>query len=151
MLCERCGKNEAEVHLVKMVNGERHIEHVCRRCARELIPNAGKSMKMSFSLEGFAGLEDALKEMLSPILPELYGGVDNIVHCPNCGAPIPREIFDGAADPSDDAAVRELCHIDCDELSDLKNELRRAVRKEQYERAAELRDKINILQKKKDA
>jgi protein-arginine kinase activator protein McsA len=64
---------------------------------------------------------------------------------------IPREIFDGTSAPADDAAVRELCRIDCDELSDLKNELRRAVREEKYERAAELRDKINTLQKKKDA
>lgn len=150
MLCERCGKNEAEVHLVKMVNGERHIEHVCRRCARELLPNAGRSMRMSLSLEGFAGLEDALKEMLSPLLPELYAGSEGDLHCPSCGAPLPAELFEKQAQAPDDEALQELCRIDCDELTDLKNELRRAVREEDYERAAELRDRLKTMQSEKD-
>ena len=147
MLCDRCGKNEAEVHLVKMVNGERHIEHVCRRCARELLPNAGRQMRMSFSLEGFAGLEDALKEMLSPLLPELYGGDGSEVHCPSCGAVIPSELFGKNDEKPDDSVFEELCRIDCDELADLQNELKRAVREEDYRRAAELRDRLKTFKK----
>ena len=37
MLCERCGARRAEVHLVKVVDGERHVQHLCRECAGEYL------------------------------------------------------------------------------------------------------------------
>ncbi|MDR1619376.1 MAG: hypothetical protein LBS18_01740, partial [Clostridiales bacterium] len=35
MLCENCGKNEANVHTVSIVNGEKQERHLCGKCAGE--------------------------------------------------------------------------------------------------------------------
>ena len=36
MLCERCHKNEAAVHTVQVVNGEKSEHYYCESCAREM-------------------------------------------------------------------------------------------------------------------
>lgn len=151
MLCDHCGKNEAEMHLVKIVNGERTVEHICRECAKGVLPmdEAARMMKMSFSLESFAGLEEALSGLLAPVMAELIAMEKRTPRCPNCGAPLPPEMFKDKAPVGDDAAIRELCKIEGDELSDLKKELAAAVKGEAYERAAWLRDEIKKLEEKK--
>ena len=51
MLCERCGQNNASVHVTRIVNGERSEINVCANCAAEM-PNA-----MPLSLQHlFAGI-----------------------------------------------------------------------------------------------
>ena len=151
MLCEHCGRNEADVHFMRIMGGERKVEHICRECAKQILPmdEAARMMKMSFSLEGFAGLEEALSGLLAPVMGELIGMEKQSPLCPNCGEPLPRELLEQSAQIEDEAAIKALCRIDCDELTDLKNELARAVRDEFYERAAYLRDRIRTLEEKK--
>ena len=48
MLCNRCNKNEARVHLVKMINGKKTEMCLCEKCAKE-ISNGGL---IPFMLEG---------------------------------------------------------------------------------------------------
>ena len=35
MLCQRCKKNPATVHLTDIVNNEKHETHLCDQCAQE--------------------------------------------------------------------------------------------------------------------
>ena len=35
MLCERCHKNEAAVHTVQVINGEKTEHYYCEACAKE--------------------------------------------------------------------------------------------------------------------
>lgn len=151
MLCEHCGQNHAEVHLVKIVNGERHYEHVCRECARRLLPfdEAAQMMKMTFSLEGMMDLQEALKDLLLPVLPELYGEERDIVKCPHCGAPLPKELFDEPPKAAPAKGDAPLFIPPLDERAELKKEMERAVREERYERAAEIRDRLRELEEKK--
>lgn len=151
MLCDKCGSREAEVHLVKIVNGERQVERLCRQCARKVLPidDAARKMRMSFSMEGFSGFDGSLLDLLAPVLSELCGGETDMFHCPNCGAPIPRDFIEGSDPDTPDAALKALCHIDCDEETDLCRELEKAVKDERYERAAELRDRLKQFSEKK--
>ncbi|MCI5628187.1 MAG: excinuclease ABC subunit B, partial [Clostridium sp.] len=36
MLCQKCKKNQANVHLVKLVNGEKSDVWLCEECARKI-------------------------------------------------------------------------------------------------------------------
>ena len=36
MLCEKCQKEEASVHVTKIVNGQKTETHLCQHCAKEL-------------------------------------------------------------------------------------------------------------------
>lgn len=135
MKCDRCGKNAAEIHLIKIVNGERHVEHLCRECARAILPlnDTAQMMKMSFSLEGMGGIPELFKDLLigSGIFEE---------------NPQSDSLSSDAETPVEDDPLRSLEH---DELTDLKNELMLVVRDERYERAARIRDRIAVLEKKR--
>lgn len=111
MLCENCGERKAEVHFVRVVNGEKREEHMCRQCAEEMLPinEAAKMMKMSFSLEGIMNVEEALKSLLLPMIPEIYALDDREVKCPHCGKKLDAEDLEkmfsedaGAKDAADD-------------------------------------------------
>jgi len=93
MLCENCGERRAEVHFVRVLNGEKREEHICRQCAEQLLPfnEAAKMMKMSFSLEGIMNVEEALKSLLLPMIPEIYGLDDKEIKCPHCGGSLDTE------------------------------------------------------------
>lgn len=96
MLCENCGERRADIHLVKIINGVRTEEDICRKCAEKMMPfhEAAKALKKSFSLEDIMNAENALKNLLLPILPELYGIGDKEMKCPHCGKEIdPDELF----------------------------------------------------------
>lgn len=90
MLCENCGKRKAEIHLVKVINGVRMEEDICRECAEKLMPfhEAAKALKMSFSLDGIMNVEGALRNLLLPMLPELYEIEGKEMRCPHCGEKI---------------------------------------------------------------
>ena len=36
MICQKCKKNQANVHLVKLVNGEKSDVWLCEECARKI-------------------------------------------------------------------------------------------------------------------
>lgn len=108
MLCENCGKHGAEIHLVKIVNGVRIDEDICRECAEKMMPfnDAAKALKMSFSLEGMIKAGDALRNFLFPILPELYESEGKEMKCPHCGKEIDADgLFGGLESAGDDKEV----------------------------------------------
>lgn len=108
MLCENCGQRKAEIHLVRVVNGACVEEDICRQCAEKMMPfhDAERALKMSFSLEGIMNVGDALKNLLFPMLPELYEIEDRVTKCPHCGKEITiDELFGGKAKESGDRDV----------------------------------------------
>ena len=70
MLCERCGTRHADIHLVKVVNGERRVQHLCRECAGEFLStnDVTNLMKLSLSVEGLMGIDEAFRELVMPAL-----------------------------------------------------------------------------------
>ena len=63
MLCDECGKNEAKVHITKIVNGKKKTFNLCNECALEHQKKYmfGFNIEPSFSIHKFlAGLTEDL-------------------------------------------------------------------------------------------
>ena len=71
MLCDHCGKNEAEVHLTQIVDNEMTTVHLCPACAAEKGLDAGtvtKNLPLSDFLAqmGKAALADEEATIVGP-------------------------------------------------------------------------------------
>ncbi len=134
MLCERCKKNEASVFIDAEINGDKMKFSLCHGCALKDL-----NIKVFF-------------EHAMPLPPN----VDII--CPGCGmsyAKIRKLMRFGCARCYDllgdyilekqDAATDSTTPPD--DYEELKKKLSLAVKKEDYEEAARLRDEITKLKK----
>jgi protein arginine kinase activator len=172
MLCERCRKAEAAIHLTEIMQEMRSEVHLCEACAKEIGLNSKLS---SFSLSlpdmlSFIEMDDAGTSDDLPVC--LVCGTDFVKYakhgklgCPACyrylEGPISGVIRGYHGDkkhsgkiPSNMPAEEEAAVIEAaSEISDmmnvdeLKKNLRSALRDERYEDAAILRDKINLAEK----
>lgn len=78
MLCESCGKNEANLHYTKVVNGKVEERNLCDKCAAE-----NYDFDKSFSMHKiFTGLIDSIQD---------YKKEDIELKCNNCG--LTYEVF----------------------------------------------------------
>lgn len=84
MLCERCKKNEASIHLSEMIKDHRSEVHLCEVCAREV----GLNTKItSFSL--------SLPEMLTFLDIDDVSEYSDGIRCGRCGMDIAAYKRDG--------------------------------------------------------
>ena len=152
MLCERCGLNKAEVHLMRIINGSRVVNRLCRECAQEVVPfeEAAKMMKMTFSLEGIMDLQEAIRDLILPAVSGLDPHEDGDLRCPHCGGSISLSM----PDLSENKCAEKVPCADGmadksapkDELTLLRERMSDAVCTENYELAAEIRDQIKDLE-----
>ena len=164
MQCQICNKRTATIHLTEISEGVRTEMHICERCATE----------QGIAAQSQISVNDLLSNLLAsqPSDDELLASADDVSTCPNCGFTLDRlrkegtlgcphdyEVFQhsllplierahngssthcGKVPSKIPAETRQLA-----ELSQLRQELEKAVRNEDYERAAELRDKIKPLE-----
>ncbi len=159
MLCEKCKKNSATIFYQQIVNGEKQEFHLCEECAAKMqstvsfdsmfkgfldsfinMGNIGyttqsafscPSCKMSFEefrQTGRVGCSDcytAFKNQFAPVLKNIQGSIRHTGKIPKkAGAEL--------------SARREI--------ENLRKELKAAIEKEEYEKAAELRDRIKNLE-----
>lgn len=154
MLCERCGVNKAEVHLMRIVNGKRVVDYLCRQCAKEVIPfdEAAKMMKMTLSLEGILDLQEALKDLILPAMTGMSDDAGVELTCPHCGEVFtwsmfaPSEKKSAEKDPRAEGVTVPVAKKD--KFSLLKDEMSAAIKIENYELAAQIRDQIKELEYK---
>jgi protein arginine kinase activator len=165
MLCDRCGKNEAAIHLTQIEGTQSTTRNLCESCAEALGLNPGPAAQ-----QGSAPLADFLAQMgkgfaTAEALPTLGT-------CPGCGLTLAdfkktgrlgcarcwsaldsslrgllRKLHGGtqhagkvylATNPSEsDRTAR---------IASLRRSLTRAVDAEDFERAAALRDQIRRLE-----
>lgn len=178
MLCDNCQKNEATIHIKRVVEGKVRAIHLCAECAKEQ-EEQGAVGALGFNLAevlfNIAGLRDIV-----PPEPETEeetvedSGSDTTFCCPDCGwtmeklrqsngklgcaecyrsfAVVIHDAFSrmqrgkihmgkkpGDARPFQTRAALQL------EIARCKKELSELVRREEYERAAVCRDKLNEL------
>ncbi len=168
MRCDECGKKKATVHLTELVDGQISELHLCEECAKE----KSVQMEQQFGLADLlAGLSDFGKTSPSPSpsSPEIQQA--KIESCANCGmtyADFKKHGRLGCSDcyshfrsrlgsllkkihgasqhsgksPKVLAAPVESAQPVVNDLDTLKKQLQQAVLCEDYERAAELRDRI---------
>lgn len=167
MLCQHCQKNEATTHVKTMINGEYAEYRLCPECAHEL---GYDSMFPDFTAD-FGGL---LGSFLSAALParsgathcKLCGSTMNDIKktgkvgCSECYDTFFSELMPtirnvhGNTEHIGKRPVIEYETVEDDKpeqqedkkLESLKAELKQAIEDENFERAAELRDKIKELE-----
>jgi len=164
MQCQVCNKKTATIHLTEITDGLRSEMHMCEHCAVE----QGLAAKSHISIN------ELLSNLLAvqPSDEELFGPSEQKGSCPQCGftleqfrkkgllgCPHDYEIFEKSLLPLIERAHNgKTSH--CGkvpsktpqqtkkqmELVNLRQQLDTAVRKEDYELAAKLRDKIRQLE-----
>ena len=156
MLCEQCKVRRAEIHLVNVVNGERQVQHLCRECAEAHLhlDDVSNLLKMSFSVEGLMDIEEAFKELVIPALRGAYTRKRAARLCPHCGGVLHDAMFEertksqsvpAEEEVKDDTSARVMTAEE--ELSELSKKMEAAVKSENYEYAAQLRDRMAELRK----
>lgn len=167
MICQECGLRPATIHLTKIVNGKKTEMHLCEECAREkgemlFIPPLafGNFLAGLINSEGYGGQTETEEAAKCPVCGQTYA---DFVHsgklgCRSCYVqfedrlePLIRRIH-GSDRHTGKVPVRTggLVRLRR-EIEDLKSELSKAVIREEYERAAQLRDRIKELEGKPGA
>lgn len=164
MLCQECRKRPATVHLTKIINGQKTELHLCQQCAQE----KGEFEYLFQPVFSFPNLLAGL--MGAPASPEVPTVEER---CPGCGLSYSDfaqrgrlgcsrcyETFAARLDPLLKRIHGHVQHTGKvprrtgglvrvrKEVNMLRNELQRAIEREEFERAAKLRDQIRELEKK---
>lgn len=162
MRCDVCHKKEATVHLTEIVNDKITKLHLCEACAKE----KGAEMEEHF---GLSDLLAGLTDLGSTVEPEVM----ETVKCPSCGftyqhfkkvgrlgcgdcyeafkaqlAPLLKRIHGADRHVGKVPIMVGKTADDIKTVQDLKMQMERAIRTENFEEAARLRDKLRELEKK---
>jgi len=160
MQCEICQSKEATIHLTEIADGVRTEMHLCEQCAQE----------QGVGVKSYIPLNELLSNLLAagPKDEGPAGPDENQLTCPRCGftlekfnekavlgCPYDYEVFekellplikkahDGATTHCGKAPARMPKDSKQQmEIDRLNRQLDEAVRKEDYELAAKLRDKL---------
>ncbi len=171
MLCKICNKNPATIHIQEIVNGEKKTLHICADCAakkskEDPVLQGFNLAEMLYSLSGQLG-SDAEKPEPVKDREEPQQSV-----CPKCGWDTGRfrktgrlgcancyDVFSEIVTPALSNMHRGVLHVGkvpgvepsaasgrrAMEIMKLQRELEDCVRREDFEKAAEIRDRINEL------
>jgi protein arginine kinase activator len=155
MFCEHCHGRAANVHLVKIINGERSELHLCSACAKK---------------ERFNETENLLNHSMNSILRKrLFNILPYYIYRNNNGSPRPvkqadfdglnlsngifcrdqdyksfreelRPLFSHNLTPNEPGLKEES--IKDEKLAEYEKQLKSAINSEDFEQAAKLRDQI---------
>lgn len=164
MNCQRCQQRPANVHITQIVNGQKYEIYLCEECAQ--------TEKITVELPQLP--IDNLKNLLGFLGQSFLSDQESYqLVCQNCQTPY-RKIYEtGYVGCSEcynqfssqlEDIIQKIHGTDNHrgkiphrlgatylmkrDLEDLKIQLRQAVDKEEYEKAAELRDRIKQLEEK---
>ena len=158
MTCEECNERDATIRFTEMIDGELTSWNLCEECARErgaaasLTPFAGPLVNILMGLLDEAG--ERGPEPSGPVCPRCglsYAEFRSSgrLGCGACYAsfhrelkPLLRRVHGTTEHIGGVPSCREREFDSLKEAKRLRSELDRAVRNEEYERAAELRDRI---------
>ena len=176
MLCDKCKKNTAVIHIKEFINGKCKNLNLCQECAAKngagLLPEIGLNIsELLFEHSPFAQpskTEEAVKHNKesknsgSTACPNCgltrddMCANDHRLNCPECGNTFRKTInhalekvryagveYHGKRPSSASENSPVVIH---QQLFRLKKELQKFIETENYEAAAECRDKINMLQ-----
>lgn len=170
MLCEKCGKNPATTHLKQVINGKASELHLCSQCAQELgynniFQHFNPFDDIDFNIGNFLGsLFSQYKpttQTLTPQRCEFCGTTfEELAETAKAGCSHCYQAFYNQLLPSIQRIHGKTRHVGKvpssasvnlklrRELDGLKQQLDSAVNAQEYEKAAELRDKIKDIEKK---
>ena len=167
--CERCGKNEANVYITKIINGIKQDMNICDKCAAE-------SGELNFSgtmvMPGNLTFQNVLSGIMNYINQPIQNSSRDEYVCAACGAtyddfsgsgllgcsecykhfrlvitPVIKRVQGNLENIGKVPQKAGKGLIEKRKLQLLKEELQNAIEVEEYERAAEIRDIIREIQK----
>lgn len=166
MLCEECGRNEAIVHIVQIGPGGRSEKNICMSCAARYGESILRAQQQNVSVNDF------LKGIFGGNREE-NEAADDAPHitCPNCGMrfqdfsqagigcsvcyetfhrelePLLRRIHGSSVHRGKIPQRSGSSIMLRQEADQLRARLKEAVAREEYEKAAEYRDRIRSLER----
>lgn len=157
MMCQKCGKNIATVHTMTVINGVKDEKYLCSECA------AKENIKTDFSFPSlndfFGGFfepeEQMIKELSCPTCKTTYKEFcdTGMLGCPDCYESfrdrikgVVKKVQGGNDSHKPEKREEKANSKERDELKSLKTELKKAVKEENFEVAAQLRDKIKEIE-----
>lgn len=168
MVCERCGQRPATVHVTRVVNGDKNEFHLCGECAAREQEELGVSLETAFPIHHLLGELLNYQNWLTGRRDATAEGA----RCGNCGLTYEEfkrtgllgcgrcyEAFNAQLEPLLQRVHGAARHIGKAphrqegalsvqrQVEGLRRELEAAVAGEEYERAAELRDRIRALER----
>ena len=161
MLCQSCLKNNATTHIKTMVNGETKELILCSQCAENLgYNNLFNDFSYGFGdfFNSFLGdnsyyLEDPLR------CNKCGSSFDDIVNlgkvgCPDCYdvffdkmLPLIERIHGNTTHKGKVSSLESPEITKTNKIEALKKELKELIEKQEFEKAAEIRDKIKELER----
>lgn len=175
MLCQKCHKKTATVFISSIVNGQETRVYLCDECARDY-PLFNFNFQDPFSIKDVIDKFKVDEDTSTDKEKENLLAIDNDIEekdiiCPNCYStyneyretgklgcsrcyevferrlkPILKNIY-GYEEYIGKTPKKDNSHIYISkEIRILKEDLNRAVEKEEYEKAADIRDKIKELE-----
>jgi protein arginine kinase activator len=171
MICQECHKRPATLHFTKIVNGEKNDYHYCDSCAQEKGEAFMFGDEPDFSinnlLAGLFSFDPSFQQVKKETLPK-----QNVLQCDNCHmtinqflnvgrfgcahcyesfenqlTPLLKRLHSGNVEHRGKVPKRigGSIHIK-KQIQELKQTLQAAIHQEEFERAAEIRDKVRALE-----
>jgi len=162
MLCQICGKNPGTVHITEIHDNKMSEIHVCERCAEEKgIHATAKKQKFDIA-DLLAGMvddmtnteEERVGHVQCPRCGLLYSGFKETgrLGCPECYTafqfqlrPLLRRIHGDTRHHGKTPTHGGTAGSGAREIQRLHDDLQRAVEREEFEKAAGIRDEIRRL------
>jgi len=166
MLCDNCKKREASVRYEESINGEKKKINLCSVCSKELGilgHNFMDNMFFSFFDEPLNIGYEKIKEEKCTKCGYTFSDYANtgLLGCDECYntfenklAPILKKLHGRSYHIKEEKHIKndkEFIQNGKDDIENLKQELAKAIEKEEYENAAIIRDKIKALQERGEA
>lgn len=163
MQCQICGKRPATVHFTEIVNNKKSEFHVCEKCAEEKgyhVPLGKSKISVGDLLAGMAdqvgsGDEAKVGRVQCPKCHMVYSAFKETgrLGCSECYTtfraqlrPLLRRIH-GSTKHVGKTPVRDLERVALRrEVQRLYEQMQKAIEHEEFETAAELRDRIRTLE-----
>lgn len=175
MECQECHIRPAALHFTKIINGEKAEVHICEQCAKEKgdFSPGFDGFSIHQLLSGLLGLDETMAEKPTSSTPFQETGE---LQCSTCGMtysqfaktgkfgcahcyhafqseldPVFKRVHGGNTTHKGKVPKRNASHIRTrQEIDELRQQLQQHIQNEEFEKAAEIRDRIYALEKKGD-
>jgi protein arginine kinase activator len=157
-MCDECGTNPANVHLTRIQENQTHVFHLCEECARK--KGISISVNEDAILEEMSGKKEAVTKVREP--EKTCGNCGTKLSefrnkgwlgCAMCYQAFEQEIDElliqvhGSSMHKGKKYTGAARRMELGDLKRLRGELAIAIKNEQFEEAAALRDAIHDLKK----
>jgi protein arginine kinase activator len=145
-LCEDCGANPATVHLTRIVNETAQVSHLCEECSRK------KGLSISIAREGPADGTQQEKAIVCPRCQLSFSEfkTKGLLGCCDCYRHFEKDIDSLLVQVHGSTVHKGKLYrhggpdkLDVKDMERLKSELSKAIKKEEFELAALIRDTLH--------